>query len=163
MARYLIRSVKYLVALCVIYVAAMALLYYTKTMGEPLDDTFFGTLRLQLWGTYRGRVMVGVILLLALCYPRFGFLKRRVEATFEQHAIQIENAFLASGFEPVQKSEKEWLFRASGFVQRLMMLFEDEITVRSTEQGIEVEGNRRGVARIVYRLSGYMAHTHNQE
>lgn len=160
---YFTRFAKYLVAFCVVYVAAMALLYFTGTMGQPLADTFFGTLELQLIGTYKGRLMMGVILLLALFYPRFGYVKRSVEASLEKHAPQIENAFRASGFELVARSEGEWRFHAAGFLQRLMMLFEDEIVVRTTDEGVILEGNRRGVARVHYRLTGYMAHLHNHE
>ena len=160
---YFTRFAKYLIAFSVVYMAAMALLYFTGTMGQPLAETFFGTLELQLLGTYKGRLMVGVILLLALFYPRFGHVKRSVEASFERHGLQIENAFRASGFELTERSEGVWRFRAAGFLQRLTMLFEDEITVRATDEGIILEGNRRGVARAHYRLTGYMAHLHNQE
>lgn len=163
MARYLIRFAKYLVALCVVYVAAMALLYFTGTMGEPIAESFGATLQLQLLGTYRGRLMIGAILLLALLYPRFGFMERRVAASFLVHSTQIENAFRASGFECVGKEEGVWRFRASGMLQRLMMLFEDEIIVWEEGEEICLKGNRRGLARVVFRLTGYLSHLHNQE
>ena len=41
-------------------------------------------------------------------------------------------------------------------LHRLLLLFEDEILVSQYGQWILVEGIRRGVARVIYRLDSYI-------
>lgn len=142
----------------VIYVAVMALMYYTGTMGQPIGESFLQTLELQLLGTEKGRLMLPALLALALFYPRFGFVKRTVKGCDPTlHRDQIRSAFEAYGFEPVGEQEGEQLFRAAGFVGRLKCLFEDEIRLRTTAEGVEIEGIRRVAVKVAWRLEGYLA------
>lgn len=157
MKGYLKKSAKFFIAFCVIYIAVIALLYKTGNLGEPKAETLLETLKLQLFGTLKGQRMVGIVVLLALTYPFFGFRKRLIAANFERHATQIENAFATCGFKLVSKQDNEWVFKAQGVWNRLKLLYEDEVVVRSVTDGIEISGNRRAVANVVWRLSGYMA------
>lgn len=158
MKQQVVRATKYFLMLAVIYVAVMALMYYTGTMGQPIGDDFIETLELQLLGTQKGRLMIPALLLLALFYPRFGFVKRTVTpCSFEEHRDQILSAFECYGFERIEESEGEWIFRASGFARRLQCLFEDEIRVRRTGEGVEIEGIRRIAVKVAWRLEGYLA------
>jgi len=161
MNTYLRRAAKYFCLLSVVYLAVMAVMYYTGTMAQPLADTFGETLRLQLLGTLRGRTMLAAVLVLALAYPRFGFISRRVEGDIEEHRTQIVNAMKACGFTLSDKGEEngeELLFRGDGMLKRLTLLYEDEIRVSQYGQWIELSGIRRGVVKAAWRLEGYLAH-----
>ncbi|MDE6710925.1 MAG: hypothetical protein K2J53_00695, partial [Alistipes sp.] len=46
--------------------------------------------------------------------------------------------------------------RAEGFVHRLLLLFEDRIEVSQEGSCIRLDGIRRGVARVGYRLESYI-------
>ena len=46
-------------------------------------------------------------------------------------------------------------FRASG-LQRLTLLFEDDVTVEQQGEQIVISGHRRTVVRAVIRLEGYL-------
>lgn len=156
--KYLIRSVKYFCMLVVLYLAIMAAMYYSGTMAQPLADSFVGTLRLQLLGTLRGWIMLIAVVSLAATYPRFGFCVRRVEGDLEQHCTQLLNAMRACGFELVREENGTLLFRGAGLAKRATLLFEDEIRVSACGREIVIEGIRRGVAKVAWRLEGYLAH-----
>lgn len=150
MKKYLIRSAKYFVALCVLLVAIMAL---NRAMGSTLTirETFY-----VMFHTTRGLLLPIVVVVLALCYPRFGFIVRRVEGDTELDREQIVNAFRSAGFSLRREEEGTLFFRADGFVQKLLLLWEDEIRVSQYGQWIELDGIRRGVARVQYRLDSYL-------
>jgi len=150
MKKYLIRSAKYFVALCVLLVAIMAL---NRAMGSTLTirETFY-----VMFHTTHGLLLPVVIVVLALCYPRFGFIVRRVEGDTEHDREQIVNAFRSAGFSLRREEEGTLFFRADGFVQKLLLLWEDEIRVSQYGQWIELDGIRRGVARVQYRLDSYL-------
>ena len=150
MKKYLIRSAKYFVALCVLLVAIMAL---NRAMGSTLTirETFY-----VMFHTTRGLLLPVVVVVLALCYPRFGFIVRRVEGDTELDREQIVNAFRSAGFSLRREEEGTLFFRADGFVQKLLLLWEDAIRVSQYGQWIELDGIRRGVARVQYRLDSYL-------
>ena len=150
MKKYLIRSAKYFVALCVLLVAIMAL---NRAMGSTLTirETFY-----VMFHTTRGLLLPVVVVVLALCYPRFGFIVRRVEGDTELDREQIVNAFRSAGFSLRREEEGTLFFRADGFVQKLLLLWEDEIRVSQYGQWIELDGIRGGVARVQYRLDSYL-------
>lgn len=157
MKQHAVRATKYFLMLAVIYVAVMALMYYTGTMGQPVGDDFLQTLELQLFGTEKGRLMIPAMLLLALFYPRFGFVRREVmPCNLEEHGDQILTAFELYGFECVQRGNNEWVFRASGLGRRLQCLFEDEIRVCEAGDGVEITGIRRIAVKVAWRLEGYL-------
>lgn len=97
-----------------------------------------------------------MVVVLALCYPRFGFIVRRVEGDTELDREQIVNVFRSAGFSLRREEEGTLFFRADGFVQKLLLLWEDEIRVSQYGQWIELDGIRRGVARVQYRLDSYL-------
>lgn len=155
MRKYLLRSVKYLIALCVLYVALVALMGATGTLYNPAPSLFE-----TLFRTPRGWTMVAAIVLLAIFYPRFGFVRRCIEGQLDLHRRQVETAFANAGFTLRREEEGTLVFVADNPLRRLALLFEDEIRVGQYGQWIEIEGNRRAVARIVYRLEAYIENSH---
>lgn len=151
MKRYLLRSVKYFAALCVLCIVLMGAMLLTGTSQLTPRETLY-----LLFHSDRFVVLGIAIVALAATYPRFGFMTRRVEGDVERHRTQIETAFRQAGFRLVGEAEDELRFRGDGFLKRLLLLFEDEIRVRQYGQWIELEGIRRGVARVAYRLEGYV-------
>ncbi len=151
MKRYLIRSLKYFAALCVLCMAIMALNLTTGMASLSLEETLY-----VMFHTPRGLMLPAVIVLLAAFYPRFGFIVRRVEGDVEEHREQIVNAFRSAGFELRREEDDALFFRAKGPLHRLLLLGEDEIKVSQYGQWIELEGIRRGVARVIYRLDSHI-------
>ena len=96
------------------------------------------------------------IVVLAATYPKFGFVVRRVEGDVVKHRAQIENAFRTEGFRLVGEQNGVLHFRGDGVLKRLTLLFEDDVVVYQEGDTIVIDGIRRGVARIAYRLDGYL-------
>lgn len=159
MKKYLVRSAKYMVLLAVVYLGAMALMYYTGMMRLPGVEGFWESLGWQLFATERGRLLIPALVVLALFYPRFGFVKQEVTGCLvQEHRTQIENAFKLQGFALAREEGDTLVFRGETFLTRLQYLFEDEIRVKPTASGVELEGIRRAAVRVAYRLDGFLSH-----
>lgn len=151
--KYIIRSLKYLLVLCVLYVALMWL-SSVSTYGGAVDTMTL--LRAQL-SSERGVWLVVAFVALALFYPKFGYVRREVAgADIEADRVRIDNAMQLYGFKFAEVRDGALVYRAEGIVRRLILLFEDEIVVRRTEGGVEVEGKRREAVRIIFQLSAYI-------
>lgn len=155
--KYAIRSAKYFLALCVLC-AALMLLNRTAGWAALTPSEFFYV----MFHTPRGMMLPAMIVLLAALYPRFGFVVRKVEGDVERNREQIVNAFVSAGFSLHDERDGVMTFRARGFVHRLMLLWEDEIRVSQYGQWIVLDGIRRGVARVQYRLESYIQMTDNE-
>ena len=153
--KYIVRSLKYLLLICVLYVALLwASSIYTY---DGMVDV--ATLIRAQFGSDRGVWLVVASLLLALFYPRFGFIRRVVGgADIEADRIRIDNAMKVYGFKFMEVRDGELVYRAEGILSRLLYLFEDEIVVRQVEGGVEVEGIRRRAVRILLQLNAYIEH-----
>ena len=146
--RYLVRAVKYFAAFCVIYLAVVWLSVSTMNGYEQsVWDYVWATLQ-----TTRGQLLVVAVVVLSAFYPRFGFITRRVEWDMEDERDQIIATFALAGFSLREEGDGRMVFRADNMLDRLVMLFEDEITVVQYGQWIDITGIRRGVAKVVYRL-----------
>lgn len=142
------RAVKYFAAFCVIYLAVVWLSVSTMNGYEQsVWDYVWATLQ-----TTRGQLLVVAVVLLSAFYPRFGFITRRVEWDMEDERDQIIATFALAGFSLREEGDGRMVFRADNMLDRLVMLFEDEITVVQYGQWIDITGIRRGVAKVVYRM-----------
>ena len=157
MKKYIIRSVKYLVAFCVVYVVFMAFVHYS----EHLPITFAQRWQL-MFATWRGWGMVVGIILLAATYPIFGFTKRSFEADIVADREQLDMAAEVAGLKLVAAKEKELVYRADGF-RRVIRLFEDEVHIRQNGTQIEVEGLRSLSVRIAFDAERYITNKHRRE
>ena len=154
--KYFVRSLKYFCALCVLCIVLMGLMLMTGTSALSLDDTLYVMLH-----TDRYLMLFTAIVVLAALYPRFGFVERKVEGDVEENREQIVNAFRSSGFSLRSEEDGVMVFRADTLLQKLMLLGEDEIRVSQYGQWIVLDGIRRGVARVQYRLDSYIHMTRN--
>lgn len=152
--QYFIRSLKYFVALCVLCTAIVGLMLATGTSALNFEQTIY-----VMFHTSRYAMMLGAIVVLAALYPKFGFVVRKVEGDVAENREQIVNAFKAAGFTLRAEREGVMTFRAEGILHKLMLLGEDEIKVSQYGQWILLDGIRRGVARVEYRLDSYIQMT----
>lgn len=153
--KYAVRSLKYLLLICVLYVALtwLSALYTYDGMVDVVT-----LMRAQL-GSDRGKLLIVASMLLAIFYPRFGYIRRVVQrADIEVDRLRIDNAMKIYGFKFVEVRDGALVYRAEGVINRIVLLFEDEILVRQIEGGIEVEGIRRRAVRILLQLNAYIEH-----
>ena len=154
MKKYLIRSVKYLVTFCVLYVALFCVMH-------QFDTTIRGDLTLgQRWlmmfqNGWQGWSMVVGIILLATTYPYFGYTKRSISGNIVTDREQLNRAADFTGLVLVSESENELIYHAKG-VRRLVMLYEDEVKVRQNGDEVEIEGLRRVAVRMAFDAERYI-------
>ena len=147
--RYLIRAVKYFFAFCVLYVGVVWLSILTqKGMDISVWDSISATM-----ATERGRMLALAVVALSAAYPFFGFVKRSVKWDMASEADRLVEIFAAAGFALKQQGEGKMVFKANNILDRLVMLFEDEIVVEQQGEQITLSGIRRGVAKVIYRLN----------
>ena len=158
MKKYIVRSVKYLVALCVLYVVLMMFMHhYNNTFGLTIEQ------RIQLmFSTWRGCGMIIATFGLALTYPFFGYVKRSFEGNIVADREQLNRAANFVGLELAQEGAEELVYRAKG-LRRLVMLFEDNVRVRQNGNEIEVEGLRRIAVRFAFDAERYITNKRRNE
>ena len=151
--RYLIRAVKYLLLLSALYVALVWAMYLLG--AEPQIDPW-----LQIEAHLRadiGKKMVVMFVILAALYPRFGFMRKRIEGYRpERDKERLQNAMELFGYKLAESHDGVDVYRAEGVVKRLTLLWEDRIEVRTEDGALEMKGIRRMVARIAYQLETYI-------
>ena len=157
MKKYFVRSVKYFIALCVLYVALMALMHYS----EHAPITFAQRWEL-LFATWRGWGMVVATILLAATYPYFGFAKRAFEGNIIADREELTMAAEVSGLELVKDNGKELVYRAKG-LRRLVKLYEDEVIVRQNGTQVEVDGLRSLSVRFAFDAERFITNKHRRE
>ena len=156
--KYLIRSVKYLLALVVLYLAVLMLMTLTRTsLLSPAESLS------MLVHSTRGQLLIAAVVVLAALYPRFGFISRRVGGNLRTDREQIVRAFETEGFALRRETPGELVFRGGSLIKRLGLLFEDEIRVTQQGDGLVLDGIRRGVARAAYRLGSYLSYARDHE
>ena len=157
MKKYLLRSLKYFLTLCVLLVA----LIWIKIKYENLPVTYLQMLEIY-FSQWNGWAMAATIVLLSATYPLFGFVRREVSADITADLQQIQAAMATVGLELCSKSDNSLIFHATG-LQRITLLFEDEVVVESSNNGVTISGHRRTVVRAVIRLEGYLTNKRRDE
>lgn len=158
MKNYLIRAVKYLVAICVLYVGLMWVMHY---YNNPFNITFAARWEM-MFDTWRGWGMIVATIVLALTYPYFGYVKRLFAGNIVSDREQLNTAARVAGLELVSESRSELVYRAKG-LRRLVMLYEDTVTVRQKGEKIEVEGLRRVAVRLAFDAERYITNKRRAE
>lgn len=151
--RYVVRSLKYFIFLCVLDVVLVWFMY----IGQSAIYVDFPTLLLEQLKSESGPWLVVAFVALAAFYPRFGFMRRRIDGCdIVDDELRIKNAMQTYGFKLVERRDGALVYRKDGFLARLMLMFEDEIVVNRVDGGVELAGLRRTVARVAYQLQCYM-------
>ena len=146
--KYLIRAVKYFLAFCVLYVGVV----YLSIMTSKGMELSVWQYIVAAFATTKGKMLGAAVVVLSALYPRMGFMTRRVECDMVEERDYLLQMFAVAGFSLKEESEGRMVFRADNILSRLVMLFEDEITVEQYGQWIDITGIRRGVAKVVYRM-----------
>ena len=146
--KYLIRAVKYFLAFCVLYVGVV----YLSIMTSKGMELSVWQYIVAAFATTKGKMLGAAVVVLSALYPRMGFMTRRVECDMQEERDYLLQMFAVAGFSLKEESEGRMVFRADNILSRLVMLFEDEITVEQYGQWIDITGIRRGVAKVVYRM-----------
>lgn len=145
--KYLIRSLKYFLYICVIVMLILAILVVSGFVSSDINVMF-----------KNGWKSVEMILLMFACvsafYPRFGYTKRRA-SVYGDHADMrdgLVELMGARGYLLETEDAEVLTFRSSSTFNRIFRIFEDRITIEKGIGGFYVEGLTKDVTRIVYAI-----------
>lgn len=151
--RYLVRSVKYFVKLCVICTAAFLVMVLANM--TPLTPAEAPAI---LFHTPQGWILIVAAVVLAAFYPRFGFLTRQVAGDVEANRQQVINALKSAGYAltPGGNTDGKLTFRAANPLRRMAWLWEDTITAGQYGQWIVLSGPGKHVASVENKLRSFL-------
>lgn len=147
MKKNLIRSLKYILQLVVLFGVLFTLM---KLSGTANDESFA-----EVFSSTRGILLLAAIILLAVFYPRFGFATRVVKADIAADREKIFQVMHMGGYSLESEQDGVMIFRAGG-LRRAMMLWEDGITVASDDNYITISGIRKQVVKAEFRLKSML-------
>ncbi|MFI3328819.1 MAG: hypothetical protein SNH79_07045 [Rikenellaceae bacterium] len=147
--KYFQRAIKYLMSLCVIYLLAIHLMWRLGlSFLSPQESV------MMLLHTQRGVMMIVAVVVLSAAYPLFGFMRKRTYGDIVANRETIIEVMALNNFALQSEIEgREMRFVANNIMKRVGMLFEDQIVVTAADENrIELSGNRKAIAYILFRL-----------
>jgi hypothetical protein len=150
--RFIVRTAKYFIRLCVLCIAVIFIMYLADVLVVPVEQ-----LPLLLFGSWKGWVLLGAIILLSISYPFTGFTSLRVEGDIYINHNQIVNALKSERLQITREVDGALFARICNPLRRLWLQFDDEICVEQYGQWIVISGHRQVVVRVVHRLESYLA------
>lgn len=150
---YIFRALKYIVRMSVILALLLAALWITGT----LDTGGSGVLAV-LFLSWRGIVLLGLIVIFALMYPNISFTALRVRGDIRADRDRIADAFAAYSYSLVKEEDGKMIFRSQKMVKRILWQFDDAVTVSQNGDNIEIEGLKKIISRVQLRIDAYINH-----
>lgn len=146
--RYIIRAAKYFIYLLLIFAVLFGLLLAT---GYSSWQTFGAVAR-------SGRVwlLAAAFVGLPLVYPLFGYVKRQMTIDFDGRRELIGRVLAMNGYRVVSETPDSLVCRAATGLKRAALQFEDRIVIRRTGRGVRVEGPRKEVVKLEYRINTFL-------
>lgn len=149
MNRYAIRAAKY-----VIYLFVLLLLIFTLMSALGGTKLSLST----LVSSDRGWWLAVVVLFFAAVYPFFGFSSKLLTVDAEAKAEEVERVMGLCGF--MKQSDRSQggvqVYRASSGVKRLVLMYEDTITITTNNGVSTMAGPRKEVVRAAYRMTTFV-------
>lgn len=145
---YLRRSVKYLVWFCVIFIIVTCILILTTENGYTLVSAFDPEN-----GMFKAGSLPKIILFflaVSAVYPSFAFVRRDIflHGSYEENREMIRRYLDSVGYELVEETPEEDVFRLRNRFTRFMRMYEDRITVERNASPVRMSGFRKDVFRI---------------
>ena len=149
MKKYIIRTLKYILQFIVMFFVLFTILHLTGYIKNEIDYH-------QVFVSTNGVLLVCFVLIFALAYPKFGFIKRTLTFNALLHKDEIVNIMQMCGYELVNSDETTMTFRARGVIKKTTLLFEDEIVISTIDSLSTIEGPRKEAVKASFRFETYI-------
>lgn len=145
--KYFIRSIKYFLYITVILFLIIGVMYLVGWA----QGSFLSLFRSGLESVLMMLVMMAVF---ALIYPRFGYStqRARVPGEYEEIRQDVITMMEERGYRYEKEEGQIMSFRIRSVAARITRIWEDRITLTHTLTGFEVEGLTRDAVRVKIAL-----------
>lgn len=148
LSTYFIRAGKYIIQFIILLFVMIGLMsLLSKNPTSNMFETLFTTRGLLLWG---------VVLLFSLTYPFFGFVKRTLTFDATKHAQDVDKVMEMCGFVKLSDADGVTIYRAKNVTKKLVMLYEDKITITTVDGLSTIEGFRKEVVKASMRFNTFI-------
>lgn len=143
--KYLIRSLKYIVYVVLIFLVIVLILYSFSPERAAGGGPF------AMFKDGAGPSLIIFFVAVGALYPLLGFGKRKLylNGDFAKYADIIDSSMAELGYEQVEKDETHLVYRQTSGAKRANRMWEDAITVNITDNPLVFEGFRKDLARII--------------
>lgn len=145
MERYFIRAAKYFVYLVILLAVIYGVLILTGYSSVE-----------SVMNSNRRWLLAGMLVLLPLLYPFFGYVSREVKTNFETDRDLIVRIFESNGFVLAEENSERMVFEAKTMLMKLRMLYEDKIVVTPRDNFIIISGSRKDVVKTEFRINTFL-------
>lgn len=147
MNRYGIRAGKYALQLTILFFVFFGVLRLTGYDKAPLE---------ALWLTPRGLMLIGAILIFALIYPFLGYTKKTLVFDANKRTDDVMRVMGMCGYIKISETPEVMTYRASTTSKRISLMFEDTITITTTDGLSVMQGPRKEVVKIYFRMGTFI-------
>lgn len=145
--KYIVRALKYFVYITLLMVLLLAVLVALGMVSSDVDVMFRNGWK-SVW------MILGMFLLVALVYPRFGYTRRaaHVLGSYAEIRDGVVRYMEDHGYRLEKEAGENLTFVSRSLLKRIFRIWEDRITLEREVAGFYVEGLTRDVTQIVYGL-----------
>lgn len=147
MNRYGIRAAKYVLQLTILFVVFYSVLNLVGYSKSPIS---------LLWQTNAGGMMIGIIIFFALIQPFLGYTKKTLVFDANQRKEDVDRVMGMCGYIKVSETADQMIFRGSTTSKRLMHMFEEAITITTIDGLSVMQGPRKEVVKIYFRMGTFI-------
>lgn len=151
--KYLIRSIKYFIYFSVLLVVVMAVMVAIGAVDADIEMMFRHGYE-SLWQ------IALMLVLIAVTYPFFGFIKKETVVPGEYSEIRqgVIDFMEDRGYTLKGEDGENMVFSQRNVVNRFFRMFEDNITLTRSITGFTMEGLRKDVVRLSYGMEYRFRH-----
>lgn len=147
MNRYGIRAAKYVLQFTIIFVVFFAILRLTN-----YTQASFSTMM-----TSQGLMLLAIIVIFALIQPFLGYTKKTLVFDATKRMEDVDRVMGMCGYIKISDSDGIAIFRASSTAKRISMVYEDQITITTTDGLSVMQGPRKEVVKIYFRMGTFIS------
>ncbi len=153
--KYILRSVKYLVKLLILFAVLFAFMMWSNTSTLNFDN--WESLVASYFDTAKGWLFIAVVAVWCAVYPKVEFVTRHADYDMREGRDVIIKVFRMGRMTLANETDGRMVFRGESIGRRLWFLWDEKVTVtRNAAGGFDMEGIRRFVGEAQQRIPGYM-------
>jgi len=145
--KYLVRAIKYFIYFAIIMTVIILALVLIGAVEADINSIFKDGVE-SVWK------ILGFLAAISAIYPAFGYMRKDacIHGSMEENRNGIVEFMESRGYVVTDESADKIVFRCSSKVRRLTRMWEDSVIVTPNIMGVQLEGYRKDLVRLVMGL-----------